>query len=254
MKTSIIIPAYNVAKFIPETIKSIKQQTAKHSDFETIIIDDGSTDNTAEIISKQISNLSNIVFVKREKNLGVCATRNQAIELAKGKYMLLLDGDDVLEPQAIESTLEFMERYPDVHYSYSKHKRIDTDGNLICSRPSYPFSKEKLLHFNFAGHVKCFTKEIHGKIGGFDTGLKGAEDWDHVLRASEFLRETQIKQNPVYLYKYRIHNNNTIKNVGKMSGYTIKTLEAALIRRGIKAEVFWSHKIKGYNYYNWRKK
>ena len=226
---SLIIPTYNVEKFIPETLESVKRQTAKPSDFEVIILDDGSTDNTVNTINNNIKGMKNIRFFSRGKNWGLPGTWNQAIGFAQGENIILLDGDDLLEPEAIESTLNFMKIYPNVQYSYSKHKRIDKDGNFICARPGYSFSRERLLHFNFVGHLKCFKKDLHKKIKGFDPDKKYGQDWDFVLRVSEVLEKNQIAQNPQHLYRYRIHSQTISSNkTSERKIYTAKSIKDSL--------------------------
>lgn len=251
---SLIIPTYNVEKFIPETLESVRKQIAKPSDFELILVDDASTDNTIEIINKEIKGMNNIKFFSRKENKGLAITRNQAIQKSKGKYIVLLDGDDLLEPKAVESTIDFMESNPFVQYSYSKHKRIDKEGNFICNRPSYPFSKELLLHFNFVSPIKCFTRKIHDKINGYNPKILYAQDWDHVLRASEILRDGQIQQNNNYSYIYRIHPNSiSVSKDGERKQYILSMLTNHLSKKGIDAEVFWSHMTEDkYNYFDWR--
>lgn len=251
-KISLIIPAYNVEKYISETLQSIKQQTANSDLFETVIVDDGSTDNTPFLIEQEIKNMENVIYIRREENKGTSATRNEAIELSNGKYIALLDGDDLLEPFAINSTLEFINKHPNAKYIYSKYKRIDEFGNPLPNRPGYYFSREDLYHLNFVGHLKCFTREVHNKIGGFEEGNE-VEDWDHVIKASEILNGNQIMHNPDLLYIYRVHKNSkTIAQIKEVRKSAIKMLINALKRRKIKVEKISFHKTReGHSYYDW---
>lgn len=91
-KVSIIIPAYNVEKYIPRTLESIKSQTFK--DIEVIVINDGSTDNTLTIVKNFLKNVDFSYKIITQKNQGVSAARNRGIKEAKGKYICFLDGDD----------------------------------------------------------------------------------------------------------------------------------------------------------------
>lgn len=252
---SIITPTYNEEKFIYEAIESIKNQTLNKKYYEWIILDDGSTDNI--LINKKIKGLENIFCFSRNKNLGTSKTREQAISLSEGEYLIFFDMDDLLEKEALESTLSFMESNPEVELSYSRHRRIDKNGSFICDRFGYPYSRERLLHFNFIGHLKCISRNLHFKIKGFDSNFsRYAEDYDYVLRASEILKENQIKQNPEYLYNYRIHENNNMKNIEKMQKNACLAIKNSLRRKeNIGADVFWSHKTEDlYNYYDWKEK
>ena len=255
-KASIIVPAYNAEKFISETLKSVRKQTVPLSDFELILINDGSTDNTSEIIEREIFGMNNFLFLNRDKNLGQAASTNQGINSSSGKYIILLDADDLLEPNAVESTLRFMERNPRVEYSYSRHRRIDEKGNFLENRPGYSFSLERLFHFNFVGHLKCFSREIHDRLGGFNEEIIYAQDWEHVLSASEILRKGQISQNSEYLYLYRFYqgNSSTVKNEERKL-FVSRFLTEHLAKRKIGANVFWSHMTKDkYNYFDWKLK
>ena len=186
--------------------------------------------------------------------MGAAITRNEAINQSRGRLIALLDADDLLEPQALESTLNFMNENPGVEYSYSKHQRINEQGQFIEDRPSQEFSFEDLFHYNFIGPVKCFTKELHRKIGGFNPSILYGQDWDHALRAALTLEEGQFKQNPEFLYQYRIRANSiTTSKSGEREKMIKKFLTEKLSQRRITAEVFRSHKTDtGYNYYDWR--
>ena len=256
VSASLITPTYNVEKFIAKTLESVRKQTIKPSEFELILLDDRSTDNTVKIIKKEIKGMRNVKFFSRRENKGAAITRNQAIQKSKGEYIILLDGDDLLEPDAVEATIDFMRANPHVQYSYSKHKRIDEKENFIYDRPGYHFSRKILSHLNFVGAIICFTREIHDKIKGYNPKILYAQDWDHILRASEILKKEQIKQNNNYLYLYRIHLNSisTTKNEERKK-YVSKMLTTHFLKKGIDAEVFWSHMTKDkYNYFDWRVK
>ncbi len=253
---SIIMPTYNVEKYIAESIESVKNQTADSSRYELIIFDDNSKDSTNQIIKDSRKNIDNIKHYRRGKNMGAAVTRNNAIEQAQGKLIALLDADDLLELHSIETTLKFMNENPEVKYSYSKHRRIDENGKFIKDRPCQPYSFEDLFHYNFVGPIKCFTKELHRKIGGFNPSILYGQDWDHALRAATTLQEGQFKQNPEFLYQYRIRKNSiTTSKADEREKMIKKFLTEKLSERGIQAEVFRSHKTDtGYNYYDWRPK
>jgi len=249
---SVVIPTFNVAKYLPETLESLKKQTIKKALFETIIIDDCSTDDTFNICKKYKNKLG--VLVGNNKNYGAAYTKNKGILLAQGKYIMLLDGDDLFEPETIEKTLEFMQTSPELEFSYSRHKRINEKGEFICNRPGYEFSRERLLHFNFVGAVECFSKNLFKKLQGFDDSCY-VEDYDFSLRASEVLNNNQFRQNPLYLYQYRIHNSNKSNNLDVKRKAAALAIQNSLKRKeGINTEVFWSHITNRYNYFDWEEK
>lgn len=112
MKFSVIIPAYNIEQYITKSINSVQEQTFK--DYEIIVIDDCSTDNT----KKEIKKIKNIIFIEHEKNKGLGAARNSAMEIARGEYILFLDGDDYLNNSHVLERLNNVigNNKPDVIY------------------------------------------------------------------------------------------------------------------------------------------
>lgn len=254
---SIITPAYNESKFLEEGVKSVKRQSLDKSLYEWIIVDDGSVDDTFFKLKNSLKNFDNSKVFSRNKNRGTSQTREEAIRLSQGNYLVFFDLDDVLEENALESALNFMINNPDVRLSYSKHRRIDDKGNLIENRKSYEYSRDRLTHFNFIGHLKFLEKSLHYEIGGFNPDFsRYSEDYDYVLRASEKLSPKQIKRNPEFLYKYRIHSQNNMNKTSKMRENAQKAIEESLKRKeSIDTEVFWSHITKDkYNYYDWKQK
>lgn len=118
---SIIMPSYNTAKFISETIESVSAQT--YSNWELIIVDDCSTDNTDEVVKSFLPD-DRIKYIKNEKNSGAAFSRNRALCEAKGKWIAFLDSDDVWLPEKLEKQIAFMEKN-DYHFSYTNYIEID---------------------------------------------------------------------------------------------------------------------------------
>jgi len=236
-----------------ECLESVWSQSLSSDSFETIIIDDGSRDNTLGVIMEEIYGRDNVKFYSRNENKGQPFTRNQAIEKSSGEYLALLDADDILEQNALESTLLFMLNNPSLEYSYSRHIRINENKDFICDRPGYKFSREKLSHFNFVSPLKCFTRKIHEKIGGYDEKFPYAQDWNHVLKATRFLDDSQIAQNPEYLYQYRIHSGSvSIFRLEERKGLIEKFLSENLAKDGRDVKVSWRNLTEeGYNYFDW---
>ena len=115
---SIVMPSYNTAKYIEESINSVLNQT--HSNWELIIVDDCSTDNTDEILSKYVDD-KRIIYIKNEKNSGAAVSRNRALREAKGKWIAFLDSDDLWEPTKLEKQIKFMKEN-DYKFSYTDYK------------------------------------------------------------------------------------------------------------------------------------
>ena len=123
----IIIPAYNAARFLPAAIDSVETQTFK--DWRILLVDDGSTDNTAEVVSPYRTRLGERLKYIRQANAGLPAARNTAIRNAASPFLALLDADDVWLPWRLEESLKSFERHPQAGLSYGMIRYIDLDGN-----------------------------------------------------------------------------------------------------------------------------
>ena len=121
---SIIMPSYNTASFIAESIQSVLSQTYK--EWELIIIDDFSSDSTDEVVKPYLDD-ERIKYIKNEKNSGAAVSRNRALREATGKWIAFLDSDDLWMPEKLERQIHFMEKN-DYHFSYTNYAEIDTEG------------------------------------------------------------------------------------------------------------------------------
>ncbi len=119
---SIITPTWNCGRFIAETIESILAQT--YTNWELIISDDCSTDNTKEVIAPYLKSDSRIKYICNEKNSGAAITRNNALRVAKGRWIAFLDSDDLWAPEKLERQIKFMEENG---YSFSYHEYVEID-------------------------------------------------------------------------------------------------------------------------------
>lgn len=123
-KISIIIPSYNAADCIKKSIKSVLDQT--YQDFELIVIDDGSTDDTSNILDC----FSNKITLVRQKNKGPGAARNLGMSLSQGRYVSFLDADDLYFPDHLEKMIKVMEEFQNINYIFSDAEKIDVKGNF----------------------------------------------------------------------------------------------------------------------------
>ena len=141
---SIIMPSYNTGKFIGETINSVIDQT--YINWELIIVDDCSSDNTDEII-KNIKD-SRIVYLKNEKNMGAAVSRNRALREAKGKWIAFLDSDDLWKENKLEKQIKFM-KDNNYYFSYTNYIEIDENGNQNGKKITGPKRITKTGMFNY---------------------------------------------------------------------------------------------------------
>ena len=125
---SIITPVYNCEKYLPLTIESVQAQT--YENWELILADDCTPDNSADIIAEYAKKDSRIKYIKLKENSGAAIARNEALEASKGRYIAYLDADDIWLPNKLERQLDFMEKN-DVEFSCCDYEKIEADGTPL---------------------------------------------------------------------------------------------------------------------------
>ncbi len=143
---SIVTPTYNCGKFITETIESVIEQTYKN--WEMIIVDDCSKDNTQEIVKKYLKNDKRIKYIKFEKNQGAAIARNTAIREAKGRYIAFLDSDDLWSKDKLEKQINFMNKN-NYDFTYTNYEEIDENSKLLGIRVTGPKKITKKGMYNY---------------------------------------------------------------------------------------------------------
>jgi glycosyltransferase involved in cell wall biosynthesis len=203
---SICIPTYNRKEYLKETIDSILAQTYK--DFEIVIVDDGSTDGTEDMIKE----LDFPVTYYWQQNRGDAAARNKLIELAKGKYISFIDSDDLLIPNAIERMVRTIEAENSDVIVYGSYFRINEHGKIYgkCKRKLYSGSITKHLFATILVHAcgSMFPAKILRESPAFDTSLNICSDYDLWLRLSMNHRFIAL---PDPTFKRRRHSSNLSK-------------------------------------------
>lgn len=193
---SIIIPCYNDGKYIEEAISSVKSQT--YTNWEIIVIDDGSTDGQTIEVLKKIRDEG--IVVLNGGHHGPAAARNLGIDAAKGKYILPLDADDKIAPTYLEKAIGVMESNPDIGVVYC-YADLFGKASGRWELPDYSFSK--MLFDNVVFVTSLFYREDWQRVGGFSDFMEyGLEDYDFWLSILELGR--QIYQIPEVLFFYRI--------------------------------------------------
>ena len=185
-RVSVIIPTYNRAHLIGRSIRSVLNQT--YQDFELIVVDDGSTDNTEEVVLSFGSEKTR--YIRHEKNRGAGAARNTGIRVARGEYIAFQDSDDEWYPNRLDEISEFMEDQKDIDFIFSYGKIIkkgDIIGNIGRAPWANDLSKGELVVRLFSGNFIALQtvvvrKEKVLEVGGFDERLPSAEDYELWLR------------------------------------------------------------------------
>jgi glycosyltransferase involved in cell wall biosynthesis len=217
---SVIIPCYNGEAFLKEAIESALGQS--YHRVEIIVVDDGSTDRSPEI-AQQLP-----VRYIRQPNRGLTPSRNLGIRESRGSYIVFLDADDRLKPEAIETGLRVMAEHPGCTMAVGDHVFVSQDGSYLAdSRKACLAGSqyEALLKSNFIEMISSvlFRRSVLLEIGGFDTGLRVAEDYELYLRIA--------RANPVYCHRaviaeYRMHQANASHNSELMLTSTLRVLRS----------------------------
>lgn len=202
-QVSVIIPTYNCARYLPEAIDSVLAQSFQ--DFEIIVIDDGSTDNTAEVLQSYGDRLR-VIY---QQNQGVALARNQGIQAAQGQWIAFLDADDVLLTHKLEAQIELAASYSDLGIIHSGWNRVDAEGNLLMTVKPWQeipeLTLESWLRWKpVLPSAMLFRRQWLNQAGGFDPRFPPAEDTELVLRLA--LMGCQAKWLPQITVNYRQHD------------------------------------------------
>lgn len=213
-KVSVIIPTYNRGYLIREAIDSVLKQDFK--DFEIIVVDDGSTDNTKEVLS----NYENIRYIYQQ-NKGRSEAKNTGIRAARGAYIAFLDDDDIWLSNKLEKQIAFLDSHSETGLVHTFSEVIDEDGNILgketerrlnfykqAIKIGYTYEGMSRLCIMFLSTV-TLRKECFSLAGFFDGNIPAFEDWDFYLR---FALKYKISLIPEILVKYRLHKKNTSSN------------------------------------------
>lgn len=205
-KISIVMPVYNGARYLNEAIASIRNQT--YSNWELIIVNDGSSDSTGEIIRQHSEADSRIQYVYHQRNLGLVASLNDGLELASGDLIARHDADDLSTADRIEKMVYWLNQQSDVGLLGSNGYYIDEVGSVVRSS-NFPTDHDAILEKVFRDETPFF----HGswifrrlcleRVGGYNSLLYSGEDKDYLIRVSEQFR---VAMHPEKLYYYRFHD------------------------------------------------
>lgn len=204
---SIIIPAYNIEKYVAETIECVLNQT--YQNWEMEITDDCSTDNTVNVIEKYVSQDTRIHLWRLDKNSGAAAARNNSIKHARGRYIAFLDGDDWWYPAKLEKQIQFMEEngyeftFTDFEYADATLK---TTG--ISHKPKYLSYRKLLLGNNIGTPGVIYDTKNIGKL--YMHNLKFSEDWMLWIDIAKRTGRAYALNCP--LWKYRTLSNSLSRN------------------------------------------
>lgn len=222
LRTSVIIPTYNRADYLPQALQSVFDQTL--SPFEVIVVDDGSTDNTADVVR---AFEPRVRYFRHDHNKGVSAARNSGLEAAQGEIIAWLDADDLWEPDFLATVISLLAADQELDGVYTGFVLIDAVGNILSQSsqrvvpPSELFSS--LVDDNFIQtpaivvRRKCFEQ-----VGSFDTRFGICEDYDMWLRLAKVFT---IMGLPAPLVRIRVHENSTLADTAAFAQFRLAVIQ-----------------------------
>jgi GT2 family glycosyltransferase len=235
---SIVVPVYRPALwYFRECVRSVVEQTYRN--WELCLCDDGSKDpELTEALRQFAADDPRIKALSLEPNGGISAATNRALESAGGEFIVLLDHDDALDPEALSEMAKVIAAHDDVDVVYSDEDKLDE-----IDRPNQPHMKpdwdpDLLLSYPYLGHVTAIRHELLKRIGGFRSEFDGSQDFDVMLRATEQAR--RVVHIPKVLYHWRVVAGSAAGDPeAKPWAYAAsrRALEDAVIRQGIDGTV-----------------
>lgn len=227
---SIVITVYNRERYIGKTIESVIAQTRK--DFELIIWDDGSTDNSVAI-AKSYAERDRRIRVIAAEHLGQGHALKAAFAETTGDYIGQVDSDDLLAPTALEEAAAILDHHPEVGLVYTNYMVIDEEDRVLGegTRCCIPYSQKRLLVEFMIFHFRLIRSLAYNQVGGINELFESVEDYELCLRLSEV---TQVRHLEKSLYFYRDHNDSlsSLKQIDQIL-LSHKAVTQALERRGL---------------------
>lgn len=196
---SIVLPTYNGATYLAQSIESCLAQT--YTNWELIIVDDGSTDKTPAIIESYVRADNRIRSIRNSVNRKLPASLNIGFDAARGDYLSWTCDDNDYRPHALAEMVSFLQRRPDIDYVYADFSTIDAEGRLLDTVAVA--DPECLATRNLVGPCRLYRRIVQKELAGYDESLFLVEDYDFVLRAFLRFRLAPIHED---LYMFRLHD------------------------------------------------
>lgn len=216
---SVIIPCYAQAHYLSEAIESVLIQSYQHR--EIIVVDDGSPDDTAAVAAKY----PDVRYI-RQDNRGLSGARNAGFRASRGAYLVFLDADDRLAPDALQLGVNCLRAHPECAFVSGHYRFIDANGEFLAEYPQPPIGDnpyDAMLRMNYIGmHATVmYRREALDSVGGFNTTLRSCEDYDMYLRITRCQR---VYRHPHVVAEYRRHDSNMSHDFPQMLQAVLTTL------------------------------
>ncbi|MBI9079531.1 MAG: glycosyltransferase [Pseudodesulfovibrio sp.] len=209
MRITVYITNYNYSAYVEKAIQSVLEQT--FGDFELLIIDDGSTDNSRDLIS-QYSEHEKVKCVF-QSNKGLNRTNNIALNMARGEFIMRLDADDVLDVNALTIMNDYLLRHPEVHLVFPDYFVTDGQGEVMDVVRRNDFDDLTILDHPAHGACTLVNRECLLDIGGYDEDFTCQDGWDFWIK---FIRKYEVANINLPLFYYRQHGSNLTTNENRL--------------------------------------
>jgi glycosyltransferase involved in cell wall biosynthesis len=223
---SVVIPAYNYARYLDQAIESVLSQT--YENIEIIVVDDGSIDNTQQVVTGIHHPQLKYIY---QENRGLSAARNTGIRSSHGEFIGFLDADDYWLPSKLVFQMELFQKLPDSGLIYGGYNVVNKVGDfLACRTPEAvekDWYKELLLRNYVAGSssTSLVRRECFSLLGGFDENLRAVEDWDMWLRIARYFPLRCVQESVSCI---RLHDSNMTQNPALLLSGFIKVINKNL--------------------------
>ena len=231
---SVVIPTYNRAAFIEETLQSVLTQTYSH--YEVIVVDDCSTDNTREVLGPFIR-AGQIRFIEHDQNSERACARNTGMNAARGDFVTLLDSDDFMYPTSLADAATYVRANPDIKCFHNLYEFVDSQGNVLRRFP-VPSLKNQLKAIASGNFMACIGDFIHRDVYQryhFDTNrkLSGVEDWEFWLRVLADYKVGRIEKvnSGILQHGGRSVNNQSLDSMNRGLDYLCSKLKRNAFER-----------------------
>ena len=197
-----VVPCYNYGRYLTEAVGSVLTQTFQ--DFEIIIVNDGSTDNTLEVADKIMSACTDgrIRLINQTNSGDPALARNRGISEARGEFILCLDADDMIMPEFLHQCVMLLDKVQDIAIAYTDQIYFGFGKDRVVRVADYEINC--LAEANFMGYCSLFRKKVWEEVGGYPSGI-GYEDWDFWLSCGE--KRYYGRRIPQPLFCYRQHDS-----------------------------------------------
>lgn len=244
-RVSIILPTYNDAEYLPGAIESVLTQTERN--LELIVVNDGSTDNTADILSRY-DHLPQVRVIHRE-NGKLPRALNTGFGAAHGEFLTWTSTDNYMASQMVERLADTLDAHPDVGMVYADWEVIDDAGHVLATVETAPFDRDLLMRENYINACFMYRRKCQETVGLYDPTYYLAEDWEYWWRISARFNVMHL---PEVLYQFRTRTGSLTHEVltthgGESPGYR----KLADDFKSNRLRWYWS-KVK-YEFFRWRR-